>query len=170
MVNAWVSGGFLPASMKGRKLDGLSTVWDWYSTFAHLGGVDPTDVRASSVGLPPVDSINLWPYLSGATLTSPRTSIPIGSSSCRYPKAPNCTNFWGEGTETVPRLNSHIHKITKIVDGRGGVDGRDRRARTGRKWTNATDLGRTGQDVNGRADVRKYVRFFVRGPHAGRPH
>jgi hypothetical protein len=38
-VNAWVSGGFLPKAMRGRKLDGLSAIWDWYKTFSvGLGG------------------------------------------------------------------------------------------------------------------------------------
>ena len=28
-VNAWVSGGFLPESVRGTKYDGLATGWDW---------------------------------------------------------------------------------------------------------------------------------------------
>ena len=28
-VNAWVSGGGLPDAVKGTKLEGLSTIWDW---------------------------------------------------------------------------------------------------------------------------------------------
>ena len=39
---------------------------DWYSTFCHLaGGLDPTDKRAAKHGLPPVESINMWPFLMG---------------------------------------------------------------------------------------------------------
>ena len=28
-VNAWVSGGAVPAARRGLKLDGLTTIWDW---------------------------------------------------------------------------------------------------------------------------------------------
>jgi len=40
--------------------------------------VDPTDEAAARAKLPPIDSFNLWPYLSGATDTSPRTEVALG--------------------------------------------------------------------------------------------
>lgn len=55
--------------------------WDWYATFASLAGVDPTDHRAAAAGLPPIDSLDMWPMLSGANMTSPRTHVPIGSNT-----------------------------------------------------------------------------------------
>ena len=55
-VNAFVSGGLIPPHMRGSKLSGLSTVWDWYATFAHIAQVDPTDHVAASAGLPGVHS------------------------------------------------------------------------------------------------------------------
>lgn len=45
-----------------------------------LAGVDPEDDRAKLAGLPPHDSHNLWPLLSGANLTSPRTELAIGDN------------------------------------------------------------------------------------------
>jgi arylsulfatase I/J len=81
-VNSWVSGGALPVAMHGKKLEGLTCVWDIYATFAHLAGADPTDHSAAAAGLPAVDSMNLWGYISGAQKTSPRQQIPIGSTSC----------------------------------------------------------------------------------------
>ena len=81
-VNAFVSGGLIPAPMRGKRLNGLGAVWDWYATFAELAGVDPTDHMAAAAGLPGVDSVSLWPYLSGANQTSPRKALPIGSTSC----------------------------------------------------------------------------------------
>ena len=79
-VNSWASGGFIPASQRGKKLDGLVAVWDWYGTFATLAGVtDFTDKSAAAAGLPPVDSVPLWPYLSGAQPHSPRTVVELGS-------------------------------------------------------------------------------------------
>ena len=32
-MNAFASGGAIPASVKGQKFEGLSTIWDWYATF-----------------------------------------------------------------------------------------------------------------------------------------
>jgi len=50
---------------------------DWYRTFANLAGVDAEDYRAAQYGLPPIDSLDMWPLISGANLTSPRTEIPF---------------------------------------------------------------------------------------------
>ena len=76
--NALASGGLLPKAMVGTKLTGLMAGWDWYATYAALAGVDPTDHRAKAAGLPPIDSHNLWPLLSGQTKVSPRTELAIG--------------------------------------------------------------------------------------------
>jgi len=78
-VNAFVSGGFLPPNVRGTKQEGLVTLWDWYATFSSLAGVDPRDDRAARAGLPPIDSFNMWPLLSGQTTTSPRTEVPLGA-------------------------------------------------------------------------------------------
>ena len=93
-VSALAAGGAIPAPARGRRLDGLATLWDWYGTFARLAGVDPRDARAAAAGLPPVDSVDLWPWLSGAAAASPRDEVPLGSSSCVVP-APGCINEWG---------------------------------------------------------------------------
>ena len=72
----------MPPSQRGKKLDGLVCVWDWYGTFATLAGVsDFTDKSAAAAGLPAVDSHALWPYLSGAVAHSPRTEVQLGSCS-----------------------------------------------------------------------------------------
>jgi len=51
-----------------------------YTTFCAIAGVDPTDELAAASGLPPVDGLNMWPLLSGANATSPRTHVILGSS------------------------------------------------------------------------------------------
>lgn len=78
-VNAFASGGFLPEAVRGTKQEGLMTGWDWYATYAALAGVDPTDEKAASAGLPPHDSHNLWPLLSGENATSPRRELAVGA-------------------------------------------------------------------------------------------
>ena len=80
-VNGFVSGGYVPEKMRGTKLSGLTTAWDWYAiVVAGIAGLDPTDREAKAAGLPPLDSKNLWPYLSGATTVSPRTTVPMGTT------------------------------------------------------------------------------------------
>ena len=78
--NAFVSGGLVPVSQRGTTREGLVAIEDWYRTFAGLAGADPNDERAAAAGLPPVEGYDMWPYLSGANATSPRTEVPIGSS------------------------------------------------------------------------------------------
>jgi arylsulfatase I/J len=80
--NAFISGGFLRAHVTdaarlGARLDGITHMADWYATFAALAGVDPTDHKAAKAGLPPIDSLDLWPYLSGAAAQSPRTEFLV---------------------------------------------------------------------------------------------
>ena len=76
-VNAFVSGGFLPDKMRGQKTEGYIHMADWFATFCALAGVDPTDKKAAKAKLPPIDSLNMWPLISGENSTSPRVDIPI---------------------------------------------------------------------------------------------
>lgn len=49
-----------------------------YATFCHLSNLDPTDRRAAAAGdVPPIDSLNVWPLISGANKTSPRATMPL---------------------------------------------------------------------------------------------
>jgi len=78
-VNAFASGGAIPGALRGSRTQEYITLWDWYATFAAVAGVDPTDYAAAKAGLPPIDSFNLWPLLSGQNKTGPRREIPLGS-------------------------------------------------------------------------------------------
>ena len=80
-VNAFVSGGYLPEQMRGKKTEGYIHIADWYATFCALAGVDPTDERAAKANLPPIDSLNMWPLISGQNSTSPRTDIPLSMTA-----------------------------------------------------------------------------------------
>jgi len=78
-VNAFASGGLIPAPMRGTQVDGLITGADAYATFCGLAGVDPTDAAAAAAGLPPIDSLDMWPMLSGANKTSPRAEVVVAT-------------------------------------------------------------------------------------------
>ena len=57
---AFASGGLIP---------------DWYATFCNLAGVDPSD---SGEGKFPVDSLDIWPIITGSSTTSPHDEIVLG--------------------------------------------------------------------------------------------
>ena len=80
-TNAFVSGGFVPQAMRGSTSTELIALWDWYATFAVLAGQNSSDPRAEAAGLPGVDSFDMWPMLSGANATNPRTHLLIGSAA-----------------------------------------------------------------------------------------
>lgn len=72
---AVVSGGFVPPARRGTVAEGFVAIEDWYPTLCGLAGVDPADEAARAAGLPPVDGLDVWPFLSGAAPASPRTEI-----------------------------------------------------------------------------------------------
>jgi arylsulfatase B len=84
-VNALVSGGYLPSSRQGAIVEQFTGIEDFYATFCALAGVDPFDKQAEAVGLPPVDSVNIWPLISGENSTSPRTEIVLGIPTVSSP-------------------------------------------------------------------------------------
>ena len=67
---AFVNGGLLPDATRGTRRSEMIHILDFYATFATLANVDPNDGTAI-----PIDSLNMWPYISGMNTTSPRTRI-----------------------------------------------------------------------------------------------
>jgi arylsulfatase I/J len=76
-LNSFVTGGLLPAKVRGMESDALMHLADWYGTFCFLAGVSQEDDVAVKNRLPDVDSINLWPTLSGEAGASARTGIQV---------------------------------------------------------------------------------------------
>ena len=76
-VAAFLSGGYLPVNATGKVLEGFIHEADWYATFCHLAGVDPTDELAAKSNLPPIDSHNVWDLITGVNTTSPRDEWPL---------------------------------------------------------------------------------------------
>jgi arylsulfatase I/J len=79
-VNAFVAGGLVPAARAGAVEHALAGSEDWFRTCCGLAGVDAADARAAAAGLPPVEGYDLWPLLSGANSTPPRTEVWLGSN------------------------------------------------------------------------------------------
>lgn len=141
-VNAWVSGGYLPAGARGRKLDGLVALWDWYATFAALAGVDPTDHAAAAANLPAVDSIDMWPWLSGTVADSPRKELAIGG--CSNPRDSFCSNIASTTT------------VEGVIQDHGG--GKMYKLLVGEVWQD----GWTGPDYPNNTKVVDYNKFYAK--------
>ena len=85
---AFLAGGALPAAQRGTTVKGMLHIADLYATFAALAGVDPADTQCAASGTggggaipcPPIDSLDMWPMLSGANATSPRTELMLNSN------------------------------------------------------------------------------------------
>jgi len=76
--NAFVSGGYLPSTQWGKVLEGAVACEDWYTTFCAIAKVDPRDGPGEASGLPPVDGLDVGPYILGYSPTSPRTELWSG--------------------------------------------------------------------------------------------
>ena len=90
---AFLAGGVLPAHLRGRRSgDKFVHVADWYATFCALAGVDATD-DAVFDGVPrAVDSVDVWPLLTGANATQPRPVTPVTEVSVVDAASP--ANWW----------------------------------------------------------------------------
>ena len=100
--------------MRGKKLEGLVAGWDWYATLVQgIAGLDPADAEAAAAGLPPIDSIDQWAYLSGRTTTPPRTVLPIGTT--RDP-----TDIWASHNDIVVHavIEDDGERLWKLLVGR----------------------------------------------------
>ena len=104
---AFLAGGYLPAAVRGTVHTGLIAVADWYGTLCKLVGVDATD---HVPGLPPVDSIDVWPSLlqpnanfSGRDEVFLSFSCSLGHPQWPAANASGCdleaTSIYGTSTE-----------------------------------------------------------------------
>ena len=87
-VAAWLAGGVLPEAVRGSVQPGLVHCADWLATLCGLaGGANCTaDARAAAAGLPAIDSLDMWPLLSGANATSPRTEFAASAHTLVTPR------------------------------------------------------------------------------------
>jgi len=80
-ATTFVSGGYLPQQRRGEKEQGMLHIADWYATLIGLSGAESaSDSSAVKYGLPDVDSVDMWPLLSGATSVSPRTELVVSDT------------------------------------------------------------------------------------------
>lgn len=57
---------------------------DWYATLCAMLGIEASDPEAVELGLPDIDSLNVWPYMMGEVEESPRFEIIISDTTIIY--------------------------------------------------------------------------------------
>eukprot|EP01084_Bolivina_argentea_P172232 298368_1 len=83
-VFAMVSGGYLPIHRRNKTLNETVHIADVYSTLCSIVDIDATDHRAIKAGLPPIDSFNMWPLITGETNVSARTEFILSSTHSNH--------------------------------------------------------------------------------------
>ena len=69
--NAFVTGGFIPAELRGTSNVANMHIADWYPTLCNLVGVSSNDTIVMKGKGRPIDGVDVWPLLlSGASNTS----------------------------------------------------------------------------------------------------
>ena len=77
-VAAFVSGGVIAPSARGKQATGLATLADVWGTLCALALADPVDHTAAASGLLPVDGMDLSEMITGRNLTaSRRQQVPL---------------------------------------------------------------------------------------------
>lgn len=106
---ALLNGGFVRRNCPTRKLAGVIHEVDWYATFARLAGLgDVNDTAAAAEGLPPVESLDVWPLIDGTVDASPRTHWPMTSLT---------ENFGDERTGSVGGDAAYMRYPYKLIVG-----------------------------------------------------
>jgi hypothetical protein len=81
-VTAFLSGGFLDASRHNTQVHGLCHTTDVFATLCTVAGVSmlegvELEVDKDGNALPAIDAVDLWPMITGANTSSPRTELPL---------------------------------------------------------------------------------------------
>ena len=128
-VNAFISGGALSPSQRGKRSSGLFTIWDFLATYAQgaAGMKDISDASAVAAGLPDIDSLNQWDHIMGVS-TSPRNEIFIGETSALTPN--------GDGNALAGGLISPPYKL--LVGAADRLHTISQNTLTGPSWPNST--------------------------------
>lgn len=145
-ATALVSGGYVPAKVRGTVVEHPIHIADWYATLPALAGIDvrheEQDKKDSKV--PPVDAINVWPFIvgeqdkadGGATTKTSSSSPPppprppreiplsqqaliVGDYKLIWNRDNNVT-LAGWTSPHFPTRHSTMHDVNQTVDCREG--------------------------------------------------
>lgn len=132
-VGSFLSGGFVPPSLRGTAYDKPTMVSDWYATFCEIAksftnntdmictglGADPTGERA---GIQPVESVPLWPYLTGQNPGNAHETLPLSPvaltkwiNGVQYKLITSITGFSITTSPNYPNCTTPPYECTPFV-------------------------------------------------------
>lgn len=79
----FVSGGVIPKSVRGRPVEEMMHIADWFATLQAFAGLPEgfVDPKAKQAGMPPIDSINFRDAILGSVRSPPRRTILLNSKA-----------------------------------------------------------------------------------------
>eukprot|EP00040_Diaphanoeca_grandis_P032142 m.194271 g.194271 ORF g.194271 m.194271 type:complete len:815 (+) comp32518_c5_seq1:283-2727(+) len=81
---AFISGGMIPEAVRGTQRDnGMMHICDWYATLAPLAGYAAEDTEAARNNLPPIDSLDVWPWLM-AEQSQSRDEVLLSANTFKF--------------------------------------------------------------------------------------
>ena len=79
---AFISGGLVPAAVRGTTTNTTVHICDWFATLSKLAGAT---LPAAHPGVPPMDSLDVWAAITAAVTAGPavgpRTEVPISATA-----------------------------------------------------------------------------------------
>lgn len=100
---AFVSSPLIPVVHRGKKLEGLGYISDWYRTVVE--GIAGGEIPENTGPIPP-DGFNLWPAIIGGT-PSPRTEVLLLPASNQYVNTSDCPKGPGHGCAPSIRIGKY---------------------------------------------------------------
>eukprot|EP01043_Picozoa_sp_COSAG02_P046062 COSAG02_NODE_4276_length_5559_cov_9.468132_3_plen_246_part_00 len=77
-VNAFVTGGAVPLLLRSTKRTGLMHVTDLHATLCRVADAQLAP-GVHEEGVPALDTLDMWDYMTGLTAQSPRTEVPLST-------------------------------------------------------------------------------------------
>eukprot|EP00039_Didymoeca_costata_P013891 m.217870 g.217870 ORF g.217870 m.217870 type:complete len:625 (-) comp15892_c1_seq26:1294-3168(-) len=141
-ATAFMAGGFLPSHMQGVVSgDKLVHISDWYATFCTLAGIDYHDYAYMNGSIHDVDSVDVWPMLSGANNTQPRPITAVTEASIIYTMS---STSWMKLVTLAGQSNYYSTNATQIPGNDTCLEARQ---------PDPPQPGRTDPIVNGKCPV-----------------
>ena len=140
-VPAFVTGGLVPADRRGKTLTAVTHLADWLPTLLSVADVK---ADANEHGMPPVDGIDLWPYLLGQSNRT-RTTLMLGVD-----------NAFG----ATALINGSI-KLLRSSPTQKGEPNCVQHAWTGPIFPNATTVATAAQLIEGDCPVPQDMLFDI---------
>ena len=95
----FLSGGFLPANLRGGAFHRVIGVQDWYPTLCGFAGVDPTDNAVINGVMHPIDGVDVWPAILASANATATTAAATHTAGAPPPPPVTYLHEWMPTTQ-----------------------------------------------------------------------